>query len=104
MRRSKRHGYWFGLSQIERSICTLALRLDVKFKSWTLLKALVSILKKLKEMGDELYVQMTRGLSLAWRFSTAAAEWGNAEAKAWRNDTDYARYLGIHMSSGGLKP
>jgi hypothetical protein len=57
MMRARRRGYWFGLSKLERSLYSLALRVQVSFKSVRLLKALVSILRKLKEMGDRVRVR-----------------------------------------------
>jgi len=95
---AKRTGHWFRLKRQERGLYSLALSLDVSLKSFDLLRALVSILKKLKEMGDKLYRQIARGTVLAWRFSQAAVEWGNADAQGWRNDRRYILFLGLMFS------
>ncbi len=98
---SKRRGGWFRLEKRERSMFSLALRLNATFKGHELLRAMVGVLKKLMAASDRVYGRLLRGYQLAWAFSTSAAEWGNLHAKEWRNDLEYARYLGSHMSSEG---
>jgi len=100
MLRSKRRGTWFRLSRPERSIWSLALRLRVKFKSPDLMRALVSIAKKLEGFGRTAHSRLKRGMTLAWAFSTAAVNWGYEEAKSWRNDLGYMEFLGL-LHSGG---
>ncbi len=87
---------------MERQYLGLALRLNVKWKSPELLRALVRVLRQLKGLGDRAYLAIMKGTRLAWRFSEAAVSWGNPAAKEWRNDLEYAKYLGSHMTSEGL--
>jgi hypothetical protein len=100
---SKRRGAWFSLDRKERSILHLSLRLDVKFESLQLLRALASILKKLEQHGETLYAWLRRGTTLAWAFSEYAVSCGNKSAVSWRNDRNYALYLGrtFTSSTGG---
>ncbi len=49
MIRAKRAGTWFGLGKVQRSLYSLAMRLDVKLQSPELLKALVSVLRSLRD-------------------------------------------------------
>jgi len=98
---SKRRGGWFRLEKRERSMFSLALRINATFRGYELLKAMVGILKKLKEASDRTYGRLLKGLRMASAFSTFAVEWGNKLAKDWRNDIEYAKYLGSHMSSEG---
>ncbi len=99
MRKAKRNGSWFRLDGLERSLYGLALKLQVTFKSHQLMKAMVSILKKMKQLGDGLYRALIWGSRVAWAFSEAAVSWGNKEAREWRNDRDYISYLGLmHLS------
>ncbi len=91
---AKRNGSWFRLGSVERGVYSLAMRLDVKLESAVLLRALVSALKKLKEMGDSAYAALMDGMRLAWAFSEAAVSWGNEAAKGWRSDASYASFLG----------
>lgn len=97
---SKRRGSWFRLEKRERSMFSLALRLNPTFKGYQLLKAMVAVLKKLMEASSQAYARVLRGLQIAWAFSAKCVEWGNPEAKAWRNDLEYAKYLGSTMSGG----
>ena len=99
---SKRTGGWFRLEKRERSMFSLALRLKASFRGHDLLKAMVGVLKKLMEASDAVYSRLMRGVRLAWAFSTFAVQCGSPHAKAWRNDLEYARYLGSHMGGGKL--
>lgn len=96
---SKRRGAWFSLGRTERSILYLATRLELKFTSLELLRALTSILKKLEQHGETLYAWLQRGIKLAWAFSEFAVASGNRSASSWRNDRSYAVYLGQVFSS-----
>jgi len=102
---SKRSRGWFRLTRQERSIVTLSLRLKIKLQSLDLLRALVSILKKMKECGNTAYAWLTRGVALAWAFSEAATSWGNKEAHKWRSDRGYALFLGkMLLGEGRFRP
>ena len=94
MAKSKRNGSWFRLSSMERGILSLALRLKVTFESAQLAKALVSVLKRLADLGDAVYSQLIAGTKLALSFSDAAVSWGNQSARSWRDDHSYALFLG----------
>lgn len=94
MRKAKRNGHWFRLTGTERGFFSLATRLRVEFKSYDLLRAMVAILKKLKEAGDRAYGMLMKGRELAWTFSEAAVRWGNSKAYSWRNDRNYILFLG----------
>jgi hypothetical protein len=91
---SKRQGTWFRLNVQERSIINLALSLNVSFKSLELLRAIVSIMKRLQQVSNKSFGQLLRGSKIAWAFSEAAVSWGYAAAKSWRSDTTYIAFLG----------
>jgi len=93
MIRAKRAGTWFRLRRQERGMFELALRLKVKLQSPDLLRALVSVLKSLRERFDEGYRALMKGMDMAWAFSNAAAKCGNPQAKKWRHDWNYVRFL-----------
>jgi len=99
---SKRRGAWFSLDRKEKGILSLAVRLEVKFSSIELLRAITSVLKKLAECGDTLYSRIQKGLRLAWVFSEFAVASGNASAREWRHDRGYAEYLGRVFSAGSF--
>ena len=94
MLKSKRSGDWFKLCKRERSFYSLALKLDIKLESPDLLRALTSVLHKLKQMSSRVYAELTKGTRLAWQFSQTAVTWGNSEARKWRNDQAYILFLG----------
>jgi len=71
----------------------LALRLEVKFQSYDLLKALVSVLKNLRDSCEGGYAALAKGTRLARSFSEAAVSWGNELARGWRDDRAYIRFL-----------
>jgi hypothetical protein len=91
---SKRLGSWFRLNLQERSIIDLSLNLKVKFRSIELLRAIASILKKLRETGRSFNIRLLRGSRLALAFSEAAVSWGNGGARRWRSDRSYIDFLG----------
>jgi hypothetical protein len=99
---SKRRGAWFALDRKEKSILSLSIRLELKFESFDLLRALTSILKKLAEQGETLHAWLQRGTKIAWAFSEFAVASGNASARSWRQDRNYVEYLGRAVS-GGLR-
>jgi hypothetical protein len=86
------------LSTQERSVLSLALRLKVKFQSLDLIRAVLSVFKKLQQVGKSLYAELIRGTKLAWMFSEAAVSWGYASAKNWRNDRQFILFLGRYYS------
>jgi len=93
MIRAKRAGTWFRLRRQERGMFELALRLKVKLQSPDLLKALVSVLKSLRERFDEGYRVLRKAMDIAWAFSDAAVRAGNQQAREWRRDMEYIRFL-----------
>ena len=99
MLQSKRRGAWFSLDRKEKSILYLSVRLRLRFESLELLRSLASILKKLEAQGDTLHAWFQRGSRIAWVFSEFAEACGNQNAKAWRNDSAYALFLGRIYSS-----
>ena len=99
MIRAKRSGIWFRLPRMQRMLYGLAMRLEVKLQSPALLKALVSVLKRLRETCDRVGVAILRAARLAWAFSEAAVGWGNARAREWRNDLNYIRFLAMNLEN-----
>lgn len=100
MAKSKRTKRWYSLSKQDRGLYSLALRLDVSFRSVELIRALVSIVKRLRTLSNNIYTRFIRGTEMAWAFSEAAVRWGNPLAKSWRHDREYALYLGGVMGGG----
>jgi hypothetical protein len=76
------------------------MRLEVRLQSKELLKALVLVLKNLRESLDGAGVAFFRASRLAWAISEAAVAWGNAKARNWRNDLDFVRFLANNLDYG----
>ncbi len=93
---SRRNGLWFKLTKDQRSLLSLSLSLKIKFESFALLRALVSVIKRLAELGQGIYNAIVKGMRLAWAFSSAATSWGNNSSESWRRDRNYIIYLGLH--------
>jgi len=77
----------------------LAMRLDVKLQSHDLLRALVSVLRDLRERFDQGFCTLMRATRIAWAFSELAVRSGNQKAKEWRNDMGFVRFLAINLES-----
>ena len=97
MIRAKRAGIWFGLGKLQRNLYSLAMRLDVKLQSPELMKALVSVLRSLRERFDGNYRALMKAVDVAWAFSAAAVRCGNAGALNWRHNWNYIRFLSISL-------
>jgi hypothetical protein len=99
MVRAMRAGTWFRLPRQQRELYSLAMRLDVKLQSPELLKALVSVLRSLRERFDGGYQALRKAVDVAWAFSAAAVKGGNKGALAWRHDWNYISFLAISLGS-----
>jgi len=73
------------------------MRLNVKLESPELLKALVSVLRSLREKFDGRYRALMKAMEVAWAFSEAAVKSGNECARAWRHEWTYIRFLAISL-------
>ena len=82
----------------------LALRLNVKLQSHELLKALVSVLRSLREKCDRGFTALMWATKIAWAYSEAAVSWGNTAAKGWRSDQAYIRFLSTQHSTVWSRP
>jgi len=96
MTRAKRSGTWFRLPREQRGLYSLAMRLQVRLRSHDLLRALVSVLRNLRQVCDRVGAALLRAMRLAWSISEAAVRWGNTNAREWRNDLGYIRFLALH--------
>ena len=97
MIRAKRAGTWFGLPRQQRGMFELAMRLEVKLQSHDLLKALVSVLRNLRERFDLGFGVLMKAARIAWAFSDAAVRAGNGAAVEWRSDMRYIKFLAMDV-------
>ncbi len=101
MTKAKRNGGWFKLTRLERGLFSLALRINAKFESLSLIRAILSVLQKLREVSHPFHEHLVRGMEIARAFSEAALAWGNPLAVHWKDDKAYALYLGRFLSGTG---
>lgn len=97
--RARRSGLWWRLERVKRGILDLCISLPIHFKSRTLLRALVEIVKELENALNPLRKLYMIGIEEAWRASEIACSWGYREAYSWRNDRCFAIYWGSVISS-----
>lgn len=90
---SKRQGSWFRLNVQERSILNFALTLKLSFKSVDLMRAIMSVLRRLQSISSCPPRLFFRAAEVARAFSEAAVSWGNAGASEWKSDTVYITFL-----------
>jgi hypothetical protein len=100
---SKRHGTWFRLSVQERSMLELVLKVKVSFKSGELMRAILSVMRRLQQVSSQSFVYLLRGSALARAFSDAAVSWGNEAARSWGTDEVYVDFLGRFHAPARLR-
>ena len=98
MRKAKRSGLWYRIGRIERGILELSCRVDVKFRSMNLLRAIVKVVKELAQMGSFAYQNYNRGLKVACKMAKFAAENGYEEALSWMKERHYVVWWGIFIN------
>jgi hypothetical protein len=99
MLKARRAGDWFRLPRRERGMYELAMKLKVKLLSHDLLKALVSVLKSLREISDKGFALFMRATKIAWGFSDLAFKAGNEDARNWRSNLDFIGFLALTLET-----
>ncbi len=98
MLKAKRRGVWFkALSQLDRALINLTIKVADKVRSLRLVKALHEVLKKMEEaLKNKIYQAICRvGFPLARKISLLAKKWGNHSADSWMSDLSFASFLAI---------
>jgi len=94
--RAFRNGAWFrALHRLDRVLVDLTIRVVDRIRSATLVKNILTVIRKLEEnvVGDLLRDLNGFGLSLARKLSLIAQRWGNTSAKKWAFDLSFLRFL-----------
>jgi hypothetical protein len=98
-----RAGVWFrALPRIDRVLVDLTIKVASKIRSATLAKNLLAVIRKLEELlASKLEQTITKiGFPIAYKLSLLAQKWGNANAKEWAKDVNFARYLAVMDLNG----
>ena len=90
-----RRGVWFRLSRIDRAIVDLAILVNARFRSFRLIKSILSVMDMLREPSKNRFERAVSeiGVPLATRLSLLAHKWGNKSAKDWPKDIRFVRFL-----------
>ena len=91
--KAKRNGAWRRFSG--KGFLTLCLSLPVKFRSPTLIKALLAVLKELILLLSPIYKWLITGYEAAWKICETAQKWGNKNAHEWIKDKNFIIYWGM---------
>lgn len=101
-----RRGVWFrGLSRVDRALVNLTIKVVDGVRSFTLAKALLSVIKKLEDAFESRVLRILKevGFPLARKLSLFAQKWGNNLAQDWMRDVSFAKFLAImHINSPGV--
>jgi len=93
-----RHGVWYkALSQVERALLDLTVKVVDRVESVVLGVELVKILVKLRNAAKGGFIRRMEeyGVLQARRISSKAVEWGHKIAASWSTNIGFIRYLTI---------
>jgi len=101
--RALRRGAWYRvLTRVERACIDLVIKVVERVRSFSLRRALSSILSKLEAALESPVQRLMRGIGadLVFKLSKIAQEWGNKSAVHWAKDVGFMQYLTImHMNA-----
>lgn len=104
--RALRKNVWFStLNEVERGIIDLTVKLIERIKSPTLVRVIVKIIFKLNNALKSSFIKTAEeiGYGVALKSTELAYSWGSHEAKNWRSELGFIRYLGImHLNTPTL--
>ncbi len=93
-----RAGVWFkALPRIDRVLVDLTIKVTENIRSRYLAKSLFAVVGKLETLLMSPFMQIVRtiGQSLAEEISILAQKLGNASAKSWATNRQFAIYLAV---------
>jgi len=101
-----RRGVWFrGLSRVDRALVNLTIEVVDGVRSFTLARALLSVVKKLEDAFESRVLRVLKevGFPLARKLSLFAQKWGNHLAQNWMRDVSFAKFLAVmHINNPGV--
>jgi hypothetical protein len=96
--KAMRSGVWFkALDRIDRVLVDLTIKVAGTVRSFTLANNILTVIRKLENVMESKFLRTIReiGVPFAKRLGLIAQKWGNASAKNWGSDRDFARYLAV---------
>ena len=96
--KAKRSGVWRKLEKIDRGLLSLSSKLEIRFRSMDLLRAITRIVKQIAELTSFMYSNYILGIKAAYRIAEYAVNCGYREAAEWLNDRNFTIYWGIFIN------
>lgn len=96
--KARRSGVWRKLEKIDRSVLLLSSKLEIRFRSMELLRAITRTVKEITKLTSFVYRNYLLGIKSAYRIAKYAVSCGYKEAALWSNDRNFAVFLGILMN------
>jgi hypothetical protein len=96
--RARRSGVWNKMDKVDRGILELSSRLEIKFRSLTLLRSIAVIAKKIAEISSFTYRNYVLGMKTAYKMAEYAVQNGYAEAADWVKEKHFIVWWGIFIS------
>jgi hypothetical protein len=93
--KARRGGIWWRLGGVERGILSLALTLNIKFKSVRLLRAIVGIIRRISQLTSYMRKHYLLGLKAAYKTVEYATSVGYVQAREWLKDKIYIVWHGM---------
>ena len=94
--KAMRSGVWFRvLPRIDRVLVDLTIKVAGTVRSFTLAKNILTVVRKLESIMESKFLRAVKeiGFPTARRLCLMAQKWGNVNAKEWRYDVGFAKYL-----------
>jgi hypothetical protein len=100
----RRKTWWKALDRLDRAIVDLTIRVVDEVRSKDLGIEIVKILKKLNDALKSPFVRAMKsyGLERARRLSEQAQFWGYKEAKSWKYDFGFVKYLTVIETNNAM--
>ncbi len=92
--KARRSGAWRKLEKMDRSLLLLSSKLEIRFRSMELLRAITRIVKEITELTSFAYRNYLLGIKSAYRLAKYAVSCGYMEAALWSSDRSFAIYWG----------
>jgi hypothetical protein len=97
--RAMRSGVWFRLlSRTDRAVLDLTIRCVERVRSRVLAKTISEIIRRVLKTLEANFLEKAEkiGRSIAEGLSQIGEKWGNKNARAWRYDRSFVKFLGVN--------
>lgn len=96
--KARRSGAWNRMERIDKGILMLSSRLEIKFRSLSLLRSIAAIARKIAEISSFTYRNYVLGMKTAYKMAEYAVQNGYGQAADWVKEKHYIVWWGIFIS------